>query len=87
MSEAPLAVHRMPAPTAGKATDLQLLPSSVLLPYPGPEETGGSSPRLLRGTLLPDLAPARKPVITSGHWLELQLYFEFSVCRNNLHTK
>lgn len=53
MSEAPLAVHRMPAPTAGKATDLQLLPSSVLLPYPGPEETGGSSPRSLRGDSAP----------------------------------
>ena len=67
MSEAPLAVHRMPAPAAGKATGLQQLPPSVLLPYPGRKETGGSSPRLLLGTLLPGLVPARKPVMTSGH--------------------
>lgn len=46
MSEALLAIHRMPAPAAGKATGRQLLPPSVLLPSPSPEiVTGDSAPR------------------------------------------
>ena len=64
-------------------TECQLLPlakplaASCCLPLSFPVQ----ALRLLLGTLLPDLAPAQRAVTSSGHSVELRLYFEFSICR------